>query len=75
MPSLLPGTRSHAAAARYKGPTFWEVLDNLKLPERDDKKPFRIPLLDGYKDMGSIMGIGKVSYTERVCTSTPKLGL
>jgi peptide chain release factor subunit 3 len=47
-------------ASWYTGPTLWEVFDTLKLPERDRNKGFRIPLLEGFKDMGSTMGLGKV---------------
>jgi peptide chain release factor subunit 3 len=51
---------SPAGGSWYTGPCLWEVFDSLIMPERDAEKPFRIPLLDGYKDMGMIIGIGKV---------------
>jgi peptide chain release factor subunit 3 len=44
----------------FKGPSLWEVFDNLQPPKRDAELPFRIPLLDGYKDMGAVIGLGKV---------------
>jgi peptide chain release factor subunit 3 len=44
----------------YKGQTFWELLDCVKMPDRDAAMGFRVPLLDGFKEEGQIMGIGKV---------------
>ena len=44
----------------YKGPTFFEVLDNLPLPQRDPEGPVRIPVLDKYKDGGNLFVFGKV---------------
>jgi len=35
-------------------------LNDLKPQERDSAKPMRIPMLDGFKDMGAVMAIGKV---------------
>jgi len=44
----------------WKGDTLFDILNTAKVPERDEKKSFRIPMLDGYKDMGSVMAVGKV---------------
>merc|ERR1712137_863988 len=44
----------------WKGPTLFEVLNGAAVPNRDAKKGFRIPMLDGYKDMGSVTAVGKV---------------
>merc|ERR1719230_1375436 len=44
----------------WKGQSLFELLNTTKVPERDAKKGFRIPMLDGYKDMGSVMAVGKV---------------
>eukprot|EP00243_Klebsormidium_subtile_P004384 TRINITY_DN18366_c0_g1_i1.p1 TRINITY_DN18366_c0_g1~~TRINITY_DN18366_c0_g1_i1.p1 ORF type:complete len:761 (-),score=242.13 TRINITY_DN18366_c0_g1_i1:546-2828(-) len=43
----------------YEGPCFFEVLDNLESPDRDPTKPFRMPLQDKYKDMGTVV-MGKI---------------
>eukprot|EP00921_Rhytidocystis_pertsovi_P009023 GHVQ01014601.1.p1 GENE.GHVQ01014601.1~~GHVQ01014601.1.p1 ORF type:complete len:361 (+),score=28.03 GHVQ01014601.1:1858-2940(+) len=39
--------------------TLWQLFDNLTPPERDECGPVRIPLLDGFKDNGT-MAVGKV---------------
>jgi len=44
----------------YTGPTLFEILNKVKIPERDATKAFRIPMLDGFKDMGAVMAVGKV---------------
>jgi len=44
----------------YKGPVLWELLDTTKPPERSATKDFRIPMLDGFKDEGKVVAIGKV---------------
>merc|ERR1711972_140230 len=44
----------------FQGKTLLNTLDTLDVPPRDSKKPVRIPMLDGYKDMGAVMAIGKV---------------
>jgi peptide chain release factor subunit 3 len=43
----------------YDGPCFFEVLDDLESPDRDPTKPFRMPLQDKYKDMGTVV-MGKI---------------
>lgn len=46
--------------AWYKGKTLLDELDQLSVEDRSADKPLRIPMLDGYKDMGATMAIGKV---------------
>merc|ERR1719272_2912816 len=44
----------------WKGATLFDTLNATKVPVRDAKGVFRIPMLDGYKDMGGVMAVGKV---------------
>eukprot|EP00929_Paragymnodinium_shiwhaense_P102844 TRINITY_DN6606_c0_g1_i1.p1 TRINITY_DN6606_c0_g1~~TRINITY_DN6606_c0_g1_i1.p1 ORF type:complete len:660 (-),score=280.20 TRINITY_DN6606_c0_g1_i1:265-2244(-) len=44
----------------YDGKTLLDTLDTIDAPERKADKALRIPMLDGYKDMGSVIAIGKV---------------
>lgn len=44
----------------YKGPCFLEYLDNVKLPERKPLGPLRIPVIDKFKDVGSLYIYGKI---------------
>jgi len=44
----------------YTGKTLLDALDTLHVPPRNADAPLRIPMLDGYKDMGAPMAIGKV---------------
>jgi len=37
-----------------------ELFDSLEIPKREPEMPVRIPMLDGFKDMGSVTAIGKV---------------
>jgi peptide chain release factor subunit 3 len=46
-------------ASWYKGPTLWQILDNTNPPFRDANAALRMPLLEGFKDMG-VMAIGKI---------------
>ncbi|CAK0863295.1 unnamed protein product [Prorocentrum cordatum] len=46
--------------AGYQGPTLMEMFDNLETPKRESDQPVRIPMLDGYRDMGAVTAIGKV---------------
>lgn len=43
----------------YEGPSFFEVLDALEPPDRDPKGPLRMPLIDKYRDMGTVV-MGKI---------------
>jgi len=44
----------------YTGKTLLDTLDAIETPSRNKSLPLRIPMLDGYKDMGSTIAIGKV---------------
>jgi Translation elongation factor EF-1alpha (GTPase) len=50
----------HANASWYKGPTLFEVFDAIEPPQRDEKGPIRIPVLDKYKEAGAVYIFGKV---------------
>ncbi|KAH9547023.1 hypothetical protein CY35_11G011800 [Sphagnum magellanicum] len=43
----------------WDGPCLFEALDSVELPERDPKGPFRMPLIDKYRDMGTVV-MGKI---------------
>ena len=43
----------------YSGPSLIELLDTIKQPARYFEMPFRMPIHDKYKDMGTII-LGKV---------------
>jgi len=47
-------------AAWYTGKTLLDTFDSIEPPPRQQDKALRIPMLDGYKDMGATMAIGKV---------------
>ncbi|KAG2257083.1 hypothetical protein Bca52824_076377 [Brassica carinata] len=42
----------------YSGPSLFEVLDSIEVPPRDNG-PFRMPIIDKFKDMGTVV-MGKV---------------
>jgi peptide chain release factor subunit 3 len=44
----------------YKGPTMLDLFNSLDTPKREKELPIRIPMLDGYRDMGAVTAIGKV---------------
>lgn len=44
----------------YSGPTLMEILEGLEIPERDDKGPLRVPVLDKMKGRGTDI-FGKVN--------------
>mmetsp|Transcript_69598 Transcript_69598/g.166983 ORF Transcript_69598/g.166983 Transcript_69598/m.166983 type:complete len:842 (+) Transcript_69598:248-2773(+) len=44
----------------FKEKSLLDLLDSLDTEPRNKNAPFRIPMLDGYKDMGSTMALGKV---------------
>lgn len=44
----------------YEGRTLMETLDSLEPVERDVDGPVRLPLLGGYRDMGTTFAIGKL---------------
>jgi len=46
--------------AWYDGATLLKTLDSLEIPRPSKEAPLRIPMLDGYRDMGAIIAIGKV---------------
>ena len=39
----------------YKGPTLFGVLDSVEMPARDPMAPFRLSIIDKYRDMGTIV--------------------
>ncbi|KAG8196068.1 hypothetical protein JTE90_007808 [Oedothorax gibbosus] len=43
----------------YRGPAFLEYIDNLPSLNRPVEGPFRMPVVDKYKDMGTVL-LGKV---------------
>ncbi|XP_021760841.1 eukaryotic peptide chain release factor GTP-binding subunit ERF3A-like [Chenopodium quinoa] len=43
----------------WDGPCLFEVLDNVEVPTRDPKGPFRMPIIDKFKDLGTVV-MGKV---------------
>merc|ERR1711972_638079 len=46
--------------AWFTGKTLLDSLDSVETPARSKDLPLRIPMLDGYKDMGATMAIGKI---------------
>jgi peptide chain release factor subunit 3 len=44
----------------FTGKTLLATLDSVEIPRSCKDAPLRIPMLDGYRDMGAIMAIGKV---------------
>ncbi|ONI09288.1 hypothetical protein PRUPE_5G229200 [Prunus persica] len=43
----------------WDGPCLFEALDAIEIPLRDPKGPFRMPIIDKFKDMGTVV-MGKV---------------
>eukprot|EP01018_Ginkgo_biloba_P031390 Gb_17011 [translate_table: standard] len=43
----------------WDGPCLFEALDGLELPLRDPKGPFRMPIIDRFRDMGTVV-MGKI---------------
>lgn len=43
----------------WNGPCLFEVLDSIEVPPRDPNGPFRMPIIDKFKDMGTVV-MGKV---------------
>ncbi|KAK3225219.1 hypothetical protein Dsin_005081 [Dipteronia sinensis] len=43
----------------WNGPCLFEALDAIEVPQRDPNGPFRMPLFDKFKDMGTVV-MGKV---------------
>lgn len=43
----------------WDGPCLFEALDSIEIPLRDPKGPFRLPIIDKFKDMGTVV-MGKV---------------
>ncbi|RWR82348.1 Translation elongation factor EF1A/initiation factor IF2gamma family protein isoform 1 [Cinnamomum micranthum f. kanehirae] len=43
----------------WNGPCLFEALDALEVPLRDPKGPFRMPIIDKFKDMGTVV-MGKI---------------
>jgi len=44
----------------FSGKPLLELLDSLEIAKREPTLPVRIPMLDGYRDMGAVTAIGKV---------------
>ncbi|KAL1224576.1 Elongation factor 1-alpha [Cardamine amara subsp. amara] len=45
----------------WSGPSFFEVLDSIEITPHDPNGPFRMPILNKFKDMGTFV-MGKVEY-------------
>ncbi|KAH7290140.1 hypothetical protein KP509_30G033600 [Ceratopteris richardii] len=43
----------------WDGPTFFQALDEVQVPPRDPAAPFRMPIIDKYRDMGTVV-MGKI---------------
>uniref|UniRef100_A0A7N0UT95 Tr-type G domain-containing protein n=2 Tax=Kalanchoe fedtschenkoi TaxID=63787 RepID=A0A7N0UT95_KALFE len=43
----------------WSGPCLFEALDGIQVPPRDPNGPFRLPIIDKFKDMGTVV-MGKV---------------
>ncbi|THG22821.1 hypothetical protein TEA_025666 [Camellia sinensis var. sinensis] len=43
----------------WNGQCLFEALDAVEIPQRDPKGPFRLPIIDKFKDMGTVV-MGKV---------------
>ncbi|GAB4831772.1 hypothetical protein Ancab_005784 [Ancistrocladus abbreviatus] len=43
----------------WNGPCLFEAMDAVEVPPRDPKGPFRMPIIDKFKDMGTVI-MGKV---------------
>ncbi|KAL8150687.1 hypothetical protein V2J09_020495 [Rumex salicifolius] len=43
----------------WDGPCLFDVLDSIEIPPRDPNGPFRMPIIDKFKDMGTVV-MGKV---------------
>ncbi|KAF8060481.1 Gspt2 [Scenedesmus sp. PABB004] len=39
----------------YDGPTLFETLDTVEVPTREPTAPFRMPIVDKYRDMGTMV--------------------
>uniref|UniRef100_A0A1D1XV26 Eukaryotic peptide chain release factor GTP-binding subunit ERF3A n=1 Tax=Anthurium amnicola TaxID=1678845 RepID=A0A1D1XV26_9ARAE len=53
----------------WNGPCLFEVVDAVEVPPRDPKGPVRMPIIDKFKDMGTMV-MGKIeSGTIRECNS------
>jgi peptide chain release factor subunit 3 len=50
----------HTGCEWYSGPCFLEILDQLPAINRETEKPARIPVITRFKDMGSLMVLGKL---------------
>ena len=50
----LPTAAYFLRLCRYKGGTLFEILDNTEPLPRDPLGPFRMSVIDKYKDMGTI---------------------
>jgi peptide chain release factor subunit 3 len=48
----------------YDGPSLIELLDTIKQPARYFEMPFRMPIHDKYRDMGTII-LGKVQSSQK----------
>ncbi|KAI8464657.1 MAG: elongation factor-like protein [Monoraphidium minutum] len=46
---------SKEACPWYDGPTLFEALDSVEVAERPPTAPFRMPIVDKYKDMGTMV--------------------
>jgi peptide chain release factor subunit 3 len=52
----------------YNGPSLIELLDTIKQPARFFEMPFRMPIHDKYRDMGTvILGKARVAMARAQC--------
>ena len=53
-PGIWPGIEPGICGGRYTGGSLFDVLDNTDPLPRDPLGPFRMSVIDKYKDMGTI---------------------
>ncbi|RHN43880.1 putative protein-synthesizing GTPase [Medicago truncatula] len=59
MGSNLKTRMDRSICSWWDGPCLFEALDSIEVPMGDPKRPFRMPIIDKFKDMGTVV-MGKV---------------